>query len=459
MNTQELIRLLPLLTDAKVVGKLPSSFKRVHTDSRSLKEGDLFVVLKGDKFDAHDFLKMAKIEGAAAAIAQHGLVEAGLSGVHVPDTRRALGELAHLWRVQFDVPIIAVTGSNGKTTVTQMIACILRSAFKECSVLVTQGNQNNDIGVPLTLLRLSSCHRIAVIEMGMNHPGEIEILGGIAQPTIALVNNAQREHQEFMRSVDAVAKENGTVIASLPQTGTVVIPSDDVYSAYWISIAGSRSVLRFSDTDITADIRLAQMQAPNNGLAISTPQGEIIVQLQTIGAHNIRNALAATACAVAAGIPLAAVEQGLSSFVPVEGRSKLIYLRKVNNDLHIVDDTYNANPDSVRAAIDTILSMPAPRVLVLGDMGEVGEQSLEFHTEVINYACEKNIDTIICIGKEMVKAASYVVTQFSTIKMVSNFDELNTLVQDHTRYGGSLLVKGSRFMKMEQIISFLTAKG
>jgi UDP-N-acetylmuramoyl-tripeptide--D-alanyl-D-alanine ligase len=459
MCPQELIHLLPLLTDAEVIGNLPPNLQRVHTDSRSLKQGDLFVVLKGEKFDGHQFLETAKLRGAAAAVAEYGLVDVGLCGIQVPDTRRALGELARLWRLQFDLPIIAVTGSNGKTTVTQMIASILRSAFDESHVLVTEGNQNNDIGVPLNLLRLVSSHQVAVIEMGMNHPGEIEILGNIASPTIALINNAQREHQEFMGSVDAVALENGAIIASLPQTGTVVIPSDDPYSSYWTGIAGARKVLRFSDKDVSADIRLVQRQNSSRGLLISTPYGEVSVHLQTVGVHNIRNALAATACALAAGIPLASVERGLSVFVPVEGRSKLISVKRESQDLQIVDDTYNANPDSVRAAIDTIIDMPAPRVLVLGDMGEVGRQSLEFHMEVINYADQKKIDTIICIGKEMLKAASHILPQASNIRKASDFNELNTLVQENTRCGGTLLVKGSRFMKMEQVIRTLVQKG
>jgi UDP-N-acetylmuramoyl-tripeptide--D-alanyl-D-alanine ligase len=208
MNT--LAQLLPQLTGARMVGDVAAAVLRVHTDTRSLQAGDLFVALKGERFDAHDFLPQARAAGAVAAIAHAGLAAAGLPGVEVPDTRLALGELARLWRAQFGLPLIAVTGSNGKTTVTQMIASILRAAAGGAAH-ATQGNLNNDIGVPLTLLRLKPEHRLAVIELGMNHPGEIPYLAALTQPTVALVNNAQREHQEFMGTVEAVARENGSV--------------------------------------------------------------------------------------------------------------------------------------------------------------------------------------------------------------------------------------------------------
>lgn len=460
MNIPKIIDLLPLLNKAQKIGTLPSYIKRVHTDTRSLSEGDLFIALKGGSFDAHNFLAQAKNQGAIAAVAQYGLSEANLPGVCVPDTRKALGELASLWRSHYDLPIIAVTGSNGKTTVTQMIASILRSYVGENSVLATYGNLNNDIGVPLTLLRLNSSHKIAVIELGMNHPNEISVLAEISRPTVALINNAQREHQEFMVSVEAVAKENGTVVSSLTKEGVVVIPSDDEYSAYWRLLADSRRVISFSDTDVNADIHLIHKRTSTKGLTIRTPQGEIAVQLQTVGKHNIRNALAATACAFAVGVSNSAVSEGLSSFMPVQGRSKLLHLRVAGHDLDIVDDTYNANPDSVRAAIDTLSGMDSPQVLVLGDMGEVGEQSLEFHTEVIDYACHKNINTILCIGEEMAKAVSCMRSNLSAVTVAADLNDLNALVRDVTNHGGSLLVKGSRFMRMERIIeALISSKG
>ena len=238
-----LLQLLPELSGARVVGTLAGlGVRRVHTDTRSLQAGDLFVALKGERFDAHDFLPQAGAAGAVAAVAQQGLAAASLPGVEVPDTRLALGELARRWREQFDLPLIAVTGSNGKTTVTQMIASILRAAAGDAAH-ATQGNLNNDIGVPMTLLRLTAAHRLSVVELGMNHPGEIAYIAALAQPTVALVNNAQREHQEFMGTVEAVARENGAVIASLRAGGTAVFPSDDDHSFVWRELAQGLSLI------------------------------------------------------------------------------------------------------------------------------------------------------------------------------------------------------------------------
>src|SRR5665647_1198327 len=248
------------------------SFKRVHTDSRTTQPGDLFVALCGERFDGNDFLLEAKAKGAVAALCQETgqasgrpalvsrLCAAGLPGLIVDDAKLALAALATQWRAQFTLPLIAVTGSNGKTTVTQMIAAILR-AYKPQAFLATQGNLNNDIGVPLTLLRLRREHEIAVVELGMNHPGEIAALAAMTQPTVALVNNAQREHLEFMATVQAVAQENGAVIDALPGNGVAVFPSDDLYSAVWAAKAGQRATLRFSSPDDAAsgaDVRCTQ---------------------------------------------------------------------------------------------------------------------------------------------------------------------------------------------------------
>lgn len=455
IQCSNLISLIPQLTGAQLIGELPSSVRRVHTDSRNLSEGDLFVALRGERFDAHTFLSKVKQEGAGAAIAQYGLAEAGLSGVQVPDTRKALGELARLWRTHFELPLIAVTGSNGKTTVTQMIASILRAAVGFHAVLATQGNLNNDIGVPLTILRLDASHRLAVVELGMNHPGEIAGLAGIAQPTVTLINNAQREHQEFMGSVEAVAVENGTAIAALAENGTVVIPSDEMYSSLWCNVAGSRRILSFSDTDINADVRLGLCQADIGPITIWTPQGEIEVQLQTLGRHNVRNALAAAACACAAGVSLSAIADGLGAFVPVQGRSRLFHLTTGTEvSLDVVDDTYNANPDSVRAAIDMLNTMRGPRLLVLGDMGEVGIRALDVHVEVLDYAGSKNFEAVLCIGEHMTKAVTHM-RGMKNIQAISNMDDLIARVRSHAEQGGSLLVKGSRFMRMERVIDAL----
>ena len=286
-------------------------FSRVHTDSRSLQAGDLFVALQGERSDAHQFLPQAAQAGTVAALAHGGLQAAGLVGIEVPDTLLALGALAAGWRAQCDLPLIAVTGSNGKTTVTQMLASIL-AAHAGSAALATQGNFNNAIGVPHTLLRLTAQHRIAVVELGMNHPGEIAQLAAMAQPTVALVNNAQREHLEFMHTVQAVAEENGSVLAALPADGVAVFPAGDAYSALWRSLAGVRRCITFGAADEDADVYSTQADWQGSAwqVRIATPQGALACTLAIAGRHNVRNALAATACALAAGVPLAAIAQG-----------------------------------------------------------------------------------------------------------------------------------------------------
>ena len=457
-------QLLSCLSGVHLVGAVTEPVTRVHTDTRSLQAGDLFVALKGERFDAHDFLPQARAAGAVAALAHAGLAAAGLPGAEVPDTRLALGELARLWRGQFELPLIAVTGSNGKTTVTQMIASILRAAAGQASH-ATQGNLNNDIGVPLTLLRLRPEHRLAVIELGMNHPGEIPYLAALTQPTVALVNNAQREHQEFMGTVEAVARENGSVITSLAATGVAVFPSDDDYTGIWQALAGQRRVLTFSDVDATADVRALRAQWQDGAWVLDfvTPSGAAQARLQIAGRHNVRNALAAAACALAAGVSLADIERGLNAFEPVGGRSRALSLALPGRHVTLVDDTYNANPDSVVAAIHVLAELPAPRLLVLGDMGEVGEQGLDFHLEVLRHAMASGIEAVHCAGDWMAQAVQ--VMQAAGEAAPRHWTDVNHLTA-HVCHAVSLagapavrsvLVKGSRFMRMERVVQGLQA--
>ena len=327
------------LDQAKSLGADPFAgsiaIERVHTDSRSIAPGDLFVALRGERFDANDFLSDARAKGAVAAICQGEtaparLLQAGLPGLVVADARLALGQLAAHYRAQFEMPLIAVTGSNGKTTVTQMIAAILR-AWQGEAALATQGNLNNEIGVPLTLLRLTPAHSIAVVELGMNHPGEIAALAAIAQPTVALVNNAQREHLEFMQTVQAVADENGAVISALPAQGVAVFPADDVFSALWAGLAGARPMLRFAASQqADADIYPLQVRWSQAAWQVTaaTPAGLLDYTLHIAGIHNVKNSLAAVACALAAGVPLPAIAQGLQAFEPVKGRSRALLLQQ-----------------------------------------------------------------------------------------------------------------------------------
>ena len=443
-----------MLPGSTLIGDGTTQILRVHSDTRTLQAGDLFVALKGERFDAHDKLGEAKAKGAVAALAQRGFAEAGLAGVQVADSERGLQDLARAWRARHHLPLIAVTGSNGKTTVTQMIASILR-AWHGDGAFATVGNFNNHIGVPLTLLRLRQddalWHRAGVVELGMNHPGEIGLLAKIAQPTIALVNNAQREHQEFMATVEAVARENGAVIEALGAAGTAVFPADDAFTSLWLSMAGSRPHLTFAmqgEADVTAE---SMWLDDHWALTLHTPAGAVPVTLRMAGAHNAKNALAAATCALAAGAPLGAIRKGLESFEPVKGRSQLKIIERNGQRVALIDDSYNANPDSVRAAIDVLATMRAPRALLLGDMGEVGTRGAEFHAEVGAYAKSCGIEHLWCAGVLCAEAATAFggsARHFADAPaMVSAVGELPVVA--------SLLVKGSRFMQMERVVQAL----
>ncbi len=427
---------------------------RVHTDSRSLQAGDLFVALRGERFDANQFIEQAAAQGATAVVCEPAgeaaARAANLPALIVPDSRIALGELAAGWRAQFQLPLIAVTGSNGKTTVTQMVASILRAHAGDAAH-ATRGNLNNDIGVPLTLLGLRPHHRIAVVELGMNHPGEIAYLAKLAQPTVALVNNAQREHLEFMQTVQAVAEENGAVLQALPASGVAVYPQDDAYSALWDGLAGARARCRFALTagDVSAAVVLWHAGAWQ--FTLKTPQGTAPVTLHIAGRHNVKNALAAAACALSAGVALAAVAQGLQAFEPVKGRSRALSLAE--GSISLVDDTYNANPDSVRAAIDVLAELPGPRLLVLGDMGEVGDQGPQFHAEVGTYALDKGIEVMFTLGELSLHAHRAFGSQRG--QHFADMAALQSAVAAVWRSVGSILVKGSRFMKMERVVQTL----
>ncbi|MBS0609229.1 MAG: UDP-N-acetylmuramoyl-tripeptide--D-alanyl-D-alanine ligase [Proteobacteria bacterium] len=451
MSLQQAFALLQArMPAARLVGDGATPLARVHTDTRTLAAGDLFVALKGERFDANSFLPQARAAGAAAAITHGGLQAAGLPGIEVPDTLAALGVLAAGWRAQFGLPLIAVTGSNGKTTVTQMIAAVLR-AWKGEAALATQGNFNNDVGLPLTLLRLRPTHAAAVTELGMNHPGEIAYLADIARPTVALVNNAQREHLEFMHTVEAVARENGSVLTALAPDGVAVFPAADTFTPLWRGLAGRCRCLTFGGDE--ADVRCAEAQWVDGTwqLRVHTPAGAFDTRLAIAGRHNVMNALAATACALAAGVPPEAIAQGLAAFEPVKGRSRALALHYKGRAITLVDDSYNANPDSVRAAIDVLAELPGPRLLVLGDMGEVGNQGPQFHAEAGAHARSRGIEQVFALGALSVHMAG-----------ARHFDDMAALiaaVRAQLPEVGSVLVKGSRFMRMEQVVQALQEEG
>ncbi|MES2299010.1 MAG: UDP-N-acetylmuramoyl-tripeptide--D-alanyl-D-alanine ligase [Pseudomonadota bacterium] len=440
-----------------------ASFEGVSTDSRTVAAGSLFVALRGEHFDAHAFLDQVAQKGVAGVVVEQLPAGWTLPAIVVPDTLVALGQIANVWRRQYTLPIIGVTGSNGKTTVKEMIASILAAAFGEAGRLATRGNLNNEIGVPLTVMRLAAEHQAAVIELGMNHPGEIGRLSRIAEPTIGLVNNAQREHQEFMHTVEAVARENGSVLAGLPTSGIAVFPSDDEFTPLWRSMAPQRAhgTITFG-FDATANVScLHRATEFGSELAVTVrahdmADEEFAVRLGAAGLHNVRNALAAIACALAADIPQEAIIHGLEAFAPVTGR---LQRKRAANGAVLIDDTYNANPDSVRAAIDVLAQAPSPRILVLGDMGEVGTQGRQFHEEIGAYAASRGIDRLLATGELARHLAGAGAPGFA--QHFEQFDELlaalDTVLgtQLGSKSDATVLVKGSRFMKMERVVQHL----
>ena len=399
-----------LLPGSTLVGDGATAIARVHSDTRSLKPGDLFVALEGERFV---------------------------------------------------LPLIAVTGSNGKTTVTQMVADILR-AWVGVHAFSTEGNLNNHIGVPLTLLRLrqdeATWHKAGVIELGMNHPGEIALLSGLVKPTVALVNNAQREHQEFMASVEAVARENGAVIEALGPTGVAVFPADEAHAPLWQRLAGRRPQLTFAmDPAFHGAADVVGTAAWEQGawaLTLHTPVGTTQARLRVAGRHNLKNALAAATCALAAGAPLEAIARGLEAFEPVKGRSQLKAFERDGQAVTLIDDSYNANPDSVRAAIDVLAELPAPQWLVLGDMGEVGTQGPQFHAEVGAYARERGLPALWTCGAACGHAAR---AYGSGARHFADVPQLLAALPQAPQ-AASVLVKGSRFMRMEHVVQALLAE-
>jgi UDP-N-acetylmuramoyl-tripeptide--D-alanyl-D-alanine ligase len=423
----------------------------VTTDTRTVAPGQLFIALRGERFDAHDFLDQAVAAGAAAVlVADDSKLPAGVPAVVVADTRLALGALAAAWRAGFTLPVIAVTGSNGKTTTKEMIAAILKVAFGD-AVLATRGNFNNDIGLPLTLLGLNAGHRAAVIEMGMNHPGEIAYLAPLGAPTVALVTNAQRAHLEGMGDLDEVAREKGSIFTGLTSGGVAVINADDAYADCWRGMAAPHAVRSFA-IDHAADVRgQVRQHGLETQLTLSAAEGEGELRLRVAGRHNARNAVAAAAACLAAGLPLADVLAGLESFAGVKGR---LQRRAGRAGAEILDDTYNANPDSVRAGIDVLAATIGRKIMVLGDMGEIGEASGQYHDEIGGYAKSQGIDRLFALGE----ASQQAVRNFGEgARHFCNVEKLVAAVDKELGPETTVLVKGSRFMKMERVADALAA--
>jgi len=423
-------------------------FTGVGHDTRTLQAGDLYVAIKGEHFDGHHFLAEAIAAGAAGALLARDM-DTPLPYVRVPNTRLALGNVAAFWRNQFrDIPVIAVTGSNGKTTVKEMIGAIMGETGPGC---VTRGNLNNDIGVPLTLARLRAEHRYAVIEMGMNHPGEIEYLSRLTHPTIALITNAGEAHLAGVGTVEDVARAKGEIFIGLARDGTAVLNADDAHFALWRTLIGLKRNITFG-LDNPADVR-AEYRLTDVGSAIhlkTTTHGEIDMRVPLLGRHNVMNTLAATGAAIAAGAALAQVKTGLEKLIAVSGR---LEVKPGISGARVIDDTYNANPASLAAGIQVLKEFGGERVLVMGDMAELGAAAADIHYRVGELANRVGIQRLFAIG-ELARVA---IAGFG--KGARHFESPEALIealQDCMHADMTVLVKGSRVMRMERIVAGIT---
>jgi UDP-N-acetylmuramoyl-tripeptide--D-alanyl-D-alanine ligase len=399
-------------------GEPPLRLTGVSTDTRAVRPGELFVALRGERHDAHDFLGQALEAGAAALMVERWAPGCRAPALWVEDTRRGLGEIAIGWRRRFELPVIAVTGSNGKTTVKEMIACVLAAHVGEAARLATRGNLNNEVGVPLTVLRLEASHRAAVIELGMNRPA---VLG----------------------SIEATARENGEAISALPPDGIAVYPGDDPCAPLWRRLAAGRRTLTFG-TDPSCTVHAAPGSRPD-GFQMSLDGAPLAVSVAIDGAHNVRNALAAAACCHAIGVPAATIAAGLATFRPASGR-----LRRLTaaSGAAVIDDSYNANPDSVRAAIDVLAQRAAPRVLVLGDMAEVGDEGPAFHAEV-------GLERLLAFGPASAASADAFGDGAEHLPTIEDVCWRATRLASPQ---ASVLVKGSRSMRMERVVQALVGE-
>ncbi|HSW68773.1 MAG TPA: UDP-N-acetylmuramoyl-tripeptide--D-alanyl-D-alanine ligase [Gammaproteobacteria bacterium] len=418
-------------------------FKGISIDTRTLQPGNLFVAIRGEQFDGHQFVMDAFKKGAAAALVSQKIASA-IPQLIVDDTLLALGKITENWRDRFSLPVIAVTGSNGKTTLKNMIASILRAASGNQAeqVLATEGNFNNNIGLPLNLARLDKKHRYAVLEMGMNHFGEIKYLSLLAKPTIAVINNAAEAHLAGVKNVAGVAKAKGEIFLGLAEDGIAILNRDDAHFNYWLGLIGNRRYLSFG-FEHSADVSTNDTE--NQPITIKTPEGDINLTLPLLGKHNVSNALAATAAAIAANVSLAAIKTGLENVLPAPGRMRQYVLP---NNIKIIDDTYNANPFSLQAAVNTLATFPNTKILVLGDMKELGPEEKQLHFlsgEKIRAAGIHYLFTLGNLSKAATQAFGKNAQHFTEHK------ELVAALLPFLKKDVTVLVKGSRSMQMEKI--------
>lgn len=426
-------------------------FGSVSTDSRQINEGQLFVALKGEYFDAHQFLPEVATQ-ACGMVVEHPVKDINVPQWVVPDTTEALGQIALLNRQAFNNPLVAVTGSSGKTTVKEMIATILRESGE---VLATKGNLNNQIGVPMTLLGLHRRHRYAVIEMGASAPGEIAYLSGLARPDVALVTNVLPAHVAGFGSVEGIAKAKGEIYRSVSDQGTAVINLDEPYADQWRNSTRAR-VLTYSIANDRADFYAKEMVSDDLGrhlFVLVTPVGEVAVRLPLSGEHNVGNALAAAACAHAVGAELGLISAGLNKLQPVPGRLNRLQLP---SGASVIDDTYNANPGSVKAAINTLVKFRGRHILVLGDMGELGDEEVSLHADIGRYAATQGVESFLAVGPLCANA----IHEFGAGgKHFENKEALSVHLKTLLGPDAVVLVKGSRFMAMEDVVQQITKSG
>ncbi len=442
MSLSDVSRML----DAPMTGP-DAEVSAVVTDTRAIKGGELFVALQGPNHDAHDFVADAAEKGASGFMVSRD-VDATVSYVTVTDTMIGLGSLASEWRRGYELPVVAITGSNGKTTVKQMTGSILRAAFG--AGVVTRGNFNNHIGLPLTVLRLRESDQFAVLEMGMSAPGEINYLSGLAAPTVSVVLNAAAAHLEGLGDVQAVARAKGEIFNGMDMDGVAIIGADDEFADMWRQLAGTRRCIRFA-VDADAEITATYALSPNGTrIDVMTPSGGFSTVLSVPGVHNVKNALAATAAAFALDVDLDCIAQGLRDFEPEAGR---LEIHALNNDVTLINDTYNANPASARAAVDVLSLRDDSRVLVIGDMAELGPDADVHHHELGVYAREKGVETLLALGdlsRSTVEGFGDGATHHQ------NIDSVIAAVAKIAEQGSvTLLIKGSRSMQMERVIAAL----
>ena len=435
-------------TGGKLMGA-DREFGRVNQDTRKLGRGELFVAIQGENFDGHQFLVQAEKLGAAGALVQRQM-PGNLPQVLVQDTRKALGLYATHWRKRFQLPLVGVTGSSGKTTLKEMIASILRVSG---TTLATRGNLNNDIGMPLTLLELDASCRYAVIEMGTNHPGEIGYLAQLAAPTVSVITNAGPAHLEFLKDIVGVAREKGAIYSYLAADGVAVINADDVYAGLWREMAGARAQRSFG-FDPAADFHpkpssLQQGATGNWRFRLVSPLGEADLSVSLPGRHNVANALAAAAAATAAGATLADVRAGLAEAPVTAGR---LIVGTARNGARLIDDTYNANPLSVAAAAEFAAGLSAPAWMALGDMGELGASAERLHAETGAGLRALGIERLYGFGP----MSRHAVEAFGEgARWFSDVDALIRALRAELTPDVTLLVKGSRSMHMERVVEAL----